>query len=166
LSLFKEHLVDLKNEEWLSNSIIDFSHWKLIDVLSKLGVKDAYKRFKFMDSGVVYSIFLAEEEYDFSAFRRWAMKKDVYNDGHIFFFLSHEVIVVPVNMKNMHWILFSIIPANREFLVVDLLYDPASPYHVQIYSTLRILSPKINGHGMCILLMPRSRLTFMTVACV
>jgi Ulp1 family protease len=127
LSIFKEQLVDLKNGEWLSNSIIDFFHWKLIDVLSKLGVKDVYKRFKFMDSGFVYYKFLAKEEYDFSAWHHWATKKDMNDDGHIFSFLSHEVICVPVNMKNMHWILFYIIPVNREMLVIDSLYDPTSP---------------------------------------
>jgi hypothetical protein len=60
LFLFKVQLVDLKNGEWLSNSIIGVFHWKFIDVLSKLGVKDVYKRFKFMDSGFMYYMFLAK----------------------------------------------------------------------------------------------------------
>jgi hypothetical protein len=95
-------------------------------------VKYVYKRFKFMDSGFVYCMFLSKEEYDVSACHRWAMKKDVNDDGHIFSFLSHEVICVPVSMDNMNWILFAIVPANREILVIDYLYDPAIPYHVKI----------------------------------
>jgi Ulp1 family protease len=136
LALFKENFVALKNGEWLGNSIIEFFTWKLIDVLNTLGEKDVYKRFKFMDSGFMYCMYLANHEYDYSACRRWVMKKEVNDQGHIFSFLLHEEIFVPVNMDNVHWIMFSIIPANREILVIESMFDPTSHCHVTIYRTL------------------------------
>jgi Ulp1 family protease len=132
LTLFKEDMLKLANGEWLANSIIDFFTWKLIDMLNKLGVKRVYKRFKFVDSAFAYCVYLANHEYNVSSCLRWAMKKEVNDDGHIFPFLLHEVRFVPVNMENMHWIIFATIPANREILVIDLLFDPTSLYHVTI----------------------------------
>jgi hypothetical protein len=129
-------LVDLKSAEWLGDIIIELFTWKLIDMLNKLGVKDVYNWFKFTDSGFVYYMYLPNHEYDYISCRRLAMKKEVNDNGHIFSFLSHEVIFLTVEMDNIHWIMFAIIPPIREILVIDSLFDPTIRYHVNIYWAL------------------------------
>jgi Ulp1 family protease len=126
----------LKHGKWMGNSIIDFVIWKLLDMLVKLGIKDVLKRFKIMDSWFMYYMFVQNERYDFDACRRWVTKKDVNSDGHVLSFMSHELMFVPVNMDNVHWILFVICPENREMIVIDSLYDPISQYHISMYRNL------------------------------
>jgi Ulp1 family protease len=134
--LYKQDLAKLKHGKWLGNSIIDFFIWKLLDMLIKLGMKDVYKRFKVMESGFMHYMFFQFDHYDFDACRRWVTKREVNPDVHVFWFMSNELIFVPVNMENVQWVLFVICPANREIFVVDSLYDPRSQYHVNIYHNL------------------------------
>jgi hypothetical protein len=108
LPLYKEGLAKLKHGEWLGNSIIDFFTWKLFDMLNELGIKDMYKRFKITDSGFAYQMYFANEHYDLNACHHWVTKKDVNYDGHIFSFLSHKMVFVPVNINNVHLVLFAI----------------------------------------------------------
>jgi hypothetical protein len=58
LTLYTQDLAKLKHGTWLCNSIIDFFIWKLIDMLVKIGMKDVYKRFKIMDIGFMYYMFV------------------------------------------------------------------------------------------------------------
>jgi hypothetical protein len=74
-------------------------------MLNKIGIKDVYKRFKIMDSGFMYYRYSANDHYDFNACCQWVMKKDGNADGIVFLFLSHEMMCVPVNMDNIHWVL-------------------------------------------------------------
>jgi hypothetical protein len=136
LTLYKQDLAKLEHGTWLGNSIINFFIWKLLGMLIKIEMKYVYKRFKIMDSGFVYYMFVQLGRYDFDSCRRWATKREVNDDGHVFSFMSHELISVPVNMENVHWCLFVICPANREIIVIDSLYDPRSQYHVNIYHHL------------------------------
>jgi hypothetical protein len=103
-------------------------------MLIKHEMKDVYKRFKIMDSGFMYYMFVQFDRYDSDAC--WVPKRGVNPDGHVFLFMSHELMFVPVNMENVHWVLFIICPANREIIVIDSLYDPKSQYHVNIYHNL------------------------------
>jgi hypothetical protein len=47
--------------------------------------------------------------------------------------MSHDLISVPVNMENVHWVLFVICPENQEIIVIDSMYDPRSQYHINFY---------------------------------
>jgi Ulp1 family protease len=123
LHLYKENLEGLKDGQWVGNIIIDFFAWKLFKRLDRCGVKDVYKRFKIMDSVFRYYMYLAKGEYDFHACRCWVTNKSVDDDGHVWSFLSHEMIFVPVHEHNDHWVLFIICPVNREITVIDSLYD-------------------------------------------
>jgi hypothetical protein len=89
-----------------------------------------------MDSGLIYYMYLTTHEYYYSACRCWVTKKEVKGQYHIFLFLLHEVIFVPVNMDTFDWILFAILPANLEILVIDSWFDPTTRYHVLIYRTI------------------------------
>jgi hypothetical protein len=105
-------------------------------MFNKLVIKDIYKCFKIFGSGSIYDIYVAKEHCDFNACRPLVMKKEVNNGGQVFSFLSHEAIFVPVNMNNVHWVLFVICPPNREILAINSLYDPTSPFHFTIYHNL------------------------------
>jgi Ulp1 family protease len=115
---------------------LTFFIWKLLDMLVKIGMMDVYKRFKIMDSGFMYYMFVQLGHYNFDSCRHWVTKREVNDDGHMISFMSHELISVPMNMENVHWCLFLICPANREIIVIDSLYDPRSQYHVNIYHHL------------------------------
>jgi hypothetical protein len=127
-------LAKLKHGTWLGNIIIDFFIWKLLAMIVKIGMKDVYKRFKIMDINFMYYMFVQLGRYDFDSCRRWVTKREVNADGHVFSFMSHELILVPVNMENV--CLFVIFPANREIIAIDSLYDPRSQYHINIYHHL------------------------------
>jgi hypothetical protein len=58
LMLYKQDLAKLKHGKWLGNITINFFIWKLLDMLIKLGMKDVYKRFKIMDGGFMYYMFV------------------------------------------------------------------------------------------------------------
>jgi Ulp1 family protease len=124
LALFKENLPDLNNGQWLGNIIIDFFTSNLFDMLNKLGIKN------------IYYMHLAKHQYDFSECHRVVTKKEANDDGHIFPFIFHKVVVVTINMNNAHWIFFAICPANLDILVIDSLYDPTSLFHVTIYQNM------------------------------
>jgi hypothetical protein len=106
--------------------------WKLLDMLVKLGMKDVYKRFKIIDSGFTYDMFVQFDHYDLDACQRWVTKREVNPDRHVFLFMSHELIFVPMNMENVHWVFFVICPENQETIFIDSLYDPRSHYHIII----------------------------------
>jgi Ulp1 family protease len=112
----------------LGNSIISVFAWKIVHMLNTLGIKELYKLFIMMDSWLVYYMYMVNQRYDFNARRRWVTKKDLHEDGHTFLFLSHDMIFVPVNMDNVHWVLFSIWLAYKEILIFDSFFDPTSPH--------------------------------------
>jgi hypothetical protein len=70
LMLYKQDLAKLKHGTWLGNSIMDFFIWKMLDMLVKIGMKDFYKRFKKMDSGFMYYMFVQLGHYNFYSCRR------------------------------------------------------------------------------------------------
>jgi hypothetical protein len=133
LMLYKQDLAKLKHGTWLGNIIIDFFIWKLLDMLIKIGMKDVYKRFKIMDKGFMHYMFLQLGRHYFDSCILWVTKREVNADGHVFLFMYHQLISVPVNMENVHWCVFVICAANCEIIVIDSLYNPRSQYHVNIY---------------------------------
>jgi hypothetical protein len=56
------------------------------------GVKYVYKCFRIMDSAFMCYMYIAKGEYDFDACRHWVTKKTVDDDGHVWSFLSHDMI--------------------------------------------------------------------------
>jgi hypothetical protein len=135
LPLYKENLAGLKDGKWVGNSIIDFFAWKLFKRIDMAGVKDVYKQFRIMDSAFMYYMHITKGEYYFNVCRRWVTKRTVDDDGHVWSFLSHDLIFVPVHKSKNHWVLFVRCPPNQEINVIDSLSDRIQG-HVTIFDNL------------------------------
>jgi Ulp1 family protease len=62
-------------------------------------------------------------------------KERVDANGHVWSFLSHEKIFVPVHKHQNHWFLFVIFSADREINIIDLLYNQG-PWHVKTFDNI------------------------------
>jgi Ulp1 family protease len=62
-------------------------------------------------------------------------KKTVNSNGHVWSFLSHEKIFVPVLKDANHWVLFVIFPANLQITIIDSLYNQG-PWHVLMFDNI------------------------------
>jgi hypothetical protein len=85
-----------------------FFAWKLFKRLGMARIKEFYKRFRITDNAFMYYMYIIKVEYDLNACRRWVTGKTVDDDGHVWYFLSHKMIFVPVQKSNNHWVLFII----------------------------------------------------------
>jgi Ulp1 family protease len=62
-------------------------------------------------------------------------KKTVDANGHVWSFLSHEKIFVPVHKHQHHWVLFVICLADRQTTIIDSLYDQG-PWHIKMFHNI------------------------------
>jgi hypothetical protein len=86
------------------------------------GVPDIYKRFRIMDVYFMYYMYEQYRKYNYNGCRRMVRKKKVYANRHVWSFLSHEKIFVPVHNHANHWVLFVVCPADRQITFIDSLY--------------------------------------------
>jgi Ulp1 family protease len=135
LPVYKEDLEVLRVGNWVENTVIDVFAWKTIKRLDSAGVPDIYKRFRIMDGSFMYYMYGQYERYNYNGCRCMVMKKTVDSNGHVWSFMSHEKIFVPVHKDENHWVLFVIFPAHRQITIIDSLYDQG-PWHVLMFDNI------------------------------
>jgi hypothetical protein len=88
-----------------------------------------------MDASFMLYMYIQNEAYNCNACHRMVTNKTVDEDGHVWSFLSHVKIFVPVHKHNNHWVIFVICPAERQITVIDSLYDQGQ-WYVTIFDNL------------------------------
>jgi Ulp1 family protease len=135
LPVYKEDLEGLRVGNWVGNTIIDVFAWKTIKRLDSAGVPNIYKRFRIMDGSFMYYMYEQYEKYNTNGCRSMVMNKTVDSNGHVWSFLSHDKICVPVNKDANHWVLFVVCPAERQITIIHSLYDQG-PWHVMMFDNI------------------------------
>jgi Ulp1 family protease len=135
LPFYKEDLQGLRIGKWVGNTIIDVFAWKTFKRLDRSGVPDIYKRFRIMDGSFMFYMYEQYEKYNYNGCHRMVTKKKVDENGHVWSFISHEKISVPVQKHGNHWVLFVICPADRQITIIDSLYDQGS-WHVKMFDNI------------------------------
>jgi hypothetical protein len=108
---------------WVGNTAIDVFAWKTIKIIYSAWVPDIYKRFQIMDGSFRYYMYGQYKRYTYNGCRCMVTKKTVDSNVHVWSFLSHEKICVPVHKDANHWVLFVICPADQKITIIDSLYD-------------------------------------------
>jgi hypothetical protein len=76
-----------------------------------------------MGGSFMYYMYEQYEKYHYNGCRRMMTKKKFDANGHVWSFISHEKICVPVHKHANRWVLFVVCPADRQITIIDLLYD-------------------------------------------
>jgi Ulp1 family protease len=63
------------------------------------------------------------------------MKKTVDTNGHVWSFLSHRKIFVPVHKHEHYWVLFVVCPADQHITIIGSLCDQG-PWHVKMFDNI------------------------------
>jgi hypothetical protein len=132
LPLYKENLEGLRVGKWVRNTVIDFFAWKTFKRLDRAGVPDIYKRFRIMDGSFMFYMHVKYETCNYNACRRMVTHKTVDENGHVWSFLSHDKICIPIHKHVNHWVLFVIFPADQQITIIYYLYDQGKG-HVHIF---------------------------------
>jgi hypothetical protein len=135
LPVYKEDLEGLRVGNWVGNTIIDVFAWKTIKRPDSAGVTNIYKPLRIMDGSFMYYMYEKYKKYNYNGCLRMVTKKTVDENGHVWSFLSHQKIFVPVHKHANHWFLFVVCPANRQITSFDSLYDQG-PWHVMMFDNI------------------------------
>jgi hypothetical protein len=142
LPVYKEDLEGFRVGNWVGNTIIDVFAWKTIKRLNRSGVPNIYKQFRInkqfriMDGSFMYYMYDQYGKYNYNGCHRMVTNKTVDANGHVWSFLSHEKIFVPVHKHQNHWVLlFVICPADQKNTIIDSLYDQGT-WHVKTFDNI------------------------------
>jgi Ulp1 family protease len=135
LPVYKEDLEGLQVGNWVGNTINDVFAWKTIKRLDRFEVPNIYKRFRIMDGSFMYYMYDQYIKYNYNGCRHMVTKKTIDANGHVWYFLPHEKICVPVHKHQHHWVLFVICPAHQQITIIDSLYDQG-PWHVKMFDNI------------------------------
>jgi hypothetical protein len=125
----------------------------------------------FTDASFMFYMYVQHEAYTYNACHHMVTSKTVEKNRHVWSFLSHDKIFIPVHKHNNHWVLFVICPPDRKLLLLItymIMENGMRPFLTILLGSLMITkdkknSPKTHGLGICILSLSINNSTMMNV---